>query len=92
MSKLRDAWNIIRGRKPPVPGTVELRKGAPPVIHTPFGDVTEGARLRCAMNMLEDGTLRQRVEDLLIRQNGGNVEVGIAEAKKRYPEAYEELT
>ena len=51
----------------------------PPVIHTEWGAVTEGARKQAAMNLRDDPEKRAKVEEM----------VGVEEARRRYPEAYE---
>jgi len=58
-------------------------------IETPWGLVSESARLRAALNMKEDPMIKARVEKLLVEQMG--TEKGMAEARRRYPEAYEEV-
>ena len=60
----------------------------PPILNTEYGPVTEKARYRAAMNMLEEPELRQRVEALQIEQMGGDVEAGMKEMKRKYPEVY----
>ena len=62
---------------------------APPVIDTPWGPVTESARRRAALNMRDDDSLREHVEDLLIGRAGGDIRAGLEESHRRYPEAYE---
>ena len=59
----------------------------PPVIMTEFGPVTERARRQAADNMRADDWLREQVEAALVKQYGE--ELGLAEARRRYPEAYE---
>jgi len=53
----------------------------PPVIHTPFGPTSEPMRRQAAENMRLDPAVKARVENA----------IGMAEARRRYPEAYEEL-
>lgn len=66
-----------------------LSFGKPPVIPTKFGEpVTESARLQAAINMALDPALKLQVEQVVITECGGDVEKGIAECKRRYPEAY----
>lgn len=60
-----------------------------PVIMTENGPVSESARLQAALNMKADPAIKKRVEDHFARQFG-SVGRGIAEAMKRYPEAYSE--
>jgi len=61
----------------------------PPVIMTEWGPVTESARLQCAANMRADDGVKARVEAMLVKQCGSE-DAGIAEARRRYPEAYED--
>lgn len=61
----------------------------PPVIQTTWGPVSEGARLRAALNLREDLGKRRQVEKLLANQLfGGDLVRGREEAMRRYPEAY----
>lgn len=62
---------------------------APPVIMTQWGPVTEAARKRAALNMKADPVKRRAVEELLCKQLG-SVARGLAEAKRRFPEVYED--
>ena len=62
-------------------------KTKPPVISTPHGDVTESARHAAALNMRLDPAIKMRVIDCLVKQFGGDERRGLAEAKRRYPEA-----
>src|SRR5258708_22438071 len=63
--------------------------GKPPVIQTRYGEpVTEKARLQAAINMAMDASLRVKVEQIVIREMGGDVEKGLAECRRRYPEGY----
>lgn len=52
----------------------------PPVIQSPYGPVTESARLQAAMNMKLDPAVRQRVIDL----------IGEEKARANYPEAFDD--
>lgn len=62
----------------------------PPVIDTEWGPVTESARLLAAINMKADPRIKYRVEQLLAKQRfGGDESKGVAESKRRYPEAYQ---
>jgi hypothetical protein len=61
-----------------------------PVIMTQWGPVTEAARHRAALNMREDLTLREQVVELVVRETGGDRMLGEREARRRYPEAFEE--
>jgi hypothetical protein len=63
-------------------------KPAPPIIMTEWGPVTESARLQAAINMRVDENIKARVETMLIQQYSGDVQAGMAEARRRYPEAY----
>lgn len=62
------------------------RKKTPPVILSQHGQTTESARARAAQNMIEDPDIRLRVEELLVKQAGGDRERGLAEFARRYPE------
>lgn len=64
-------------------------KTKPPVISTPNGDVTESARLQAALNMRIDPMIKMRVIDCIVKQFGGDEQRGMAEARRRYPEAFE---
>jgi hypothetical protein len=62
----------------------------PPVVQTQWGPVTEKYRKQAALNMAADHDLRQRVVDLLQKQmKDGTPEAALAEAKRRYPEAWQ---
>lgn len=65
------------------------RKNDKPVIMTENGPVSEDARLQAATNMRLDPAVRARVEALLAKQYG-SVARGLAESRRRYPEAYED--
>ena len=58
-----------------------------PVIMTEHGPVPERARAQAAKNMREIPGVKERVEAVLVNQYG--TEIGLAEARRRYPEAYE---
>jgi hypothetical protein len=58
-----------------------------PVIMTEHGPVSEKARRQAAENMKNDADTKARVEAVLVNQYG--TEIGLAEARRRYPEAYE---
>ena len=75
MSLLRDFINKLRGTRPP------------PVIDSPWGPVSEQARLRAALNMQADPNLRKRVEELLADRLG-SPEAARKEVRRRYPEAF----
>ena len=60
-----------------------------PVIMTEWGPVAEAARLQAAMNMKASDEIKHRVETLLAKQLGSAAK-GLAEARRRYPEAYSE--
>jgi hypothetical protein len=59
----------------------------PPQIDTPYGPVSEAARKQAAANMKLDPKLRDRVVEAVSR-DVGSPEAGLAEAKRRYPEAW----
>ena len=61
----------------------------PPVITTDYGPVTEWARFAAAQHIKSDPETKQRVEALLV-QKMGSEEAGMAEARRRYREAYED--
>ena len=84
MITVRD-W--LRQRFPAVFGTPA--PPAPPVIMTEWGPVSEPARLHAAINMRAEPDIKARVEALLVKHEG-SVEKGLAEARRRYPEAYED--
>jgi hypothetical protein len=67
----------------------EANDATPPVIMTQWGQVTESARLQAATNMRLDHALRARVVALLAKQLGSE-ELGLKEAKRRYPESWED--
>ena len=56
-------------------------------IPTPWGATTESMRLQAALNMKADPAKKREVEEFLVRQYG-SVAKGLAEAQRRYPEAY----
>ena len=64
------------------------RRTPPPIIDTPWGPVTESARLRAAMNMRRDPALRALIEEMVIREHGRGIAAGLAECRRRYPESY----
>jgi hypothetical protein len=57
-----------------------------PVIQSQHGTTTESARQQAAGNMRLNPLLRAQVEEMLTRMMGSR-ERGLAEARKRYPEA-----
>jgi hypothetical protein len=57
----------------------------PPVIDTTWGPVSESARAQAETNLRLDPALRMRVLDVITREMGGDLDAGIAEAKRRYP-------
>jgi len=65
------------------------RAAAPPVIPTPWGVVTEKARLQAALNMRDDPALRDKVLAIVIKECGGDTFKGLLEFKRRYPEVYQ---
>ena len=60
------------------------------IISTPFGDVTESARRRAAQNMREDPACFAEALASLTNLMGGNAERGMAEMRRRYPEAFDD--
>jgi hypothetical protein len=67
----------------------KIKRPKPPVIDTPWGPVTEAARLRAALNMREDPELRDKVTATLQDMLSGDREAAVEEMKRRYPEAFE---
>ena len=65
-----------------------MTRKRPPVITSPWGETTESARLQAALNMLSDPAIKFRVEQLLIARFNGDEKRALAEARRRYPEAY----
>ena len=57
----------------------------PPVIDTTWGPVSESARVQAETNLRLDPALRMRVVDVITREMSGDLDAGIAEAKRRYP-------
>lgn len=66
------------------------RKRKPPVIATEYGPVTESARHQAALNMAADHALRERVVRLIANQCNLSLTAAWEEAKRRYPEAFED--
>lgn len=64
-----------------------LRRPKSPLISTDWGPVTESARLQAAINMRDDPELKEKVVALLSKRLG-SPKLGLAEAKRRYPEAW----
>jgi hypothetical protein len=60
------------------------------IIQSPFGEVTEAARKRAALNMKEDPDLFISILNDLTLLMGGDSAKGMAELKRRYPEALED--
>lgn len=61
-----------------------------PIIMTPYGPVTESARKQAALNLWLDPVKRSQVVELLADQlYAGDMAKGLAEAKRRFPEAFE---
>ena len=81
----RTVMEYLRDRFPSVFG-----KPAPPIIATEWGPVTESARLQCAVNMRLEPERRARIERMCVALMGGDEEKGLAESRRRYPEAYED--
>jgi hypothetical protein len=63
-------------------------KAEKPIIMTQWGPVSESARLQAAQNMLASDELKHRVEEQLAKELGSAAR-GLAEARRRYPEAYQ---
>lgn len=81
MSKVREFISKFRKQRP-----VD-----PPLIMSAWGPVTESARRQAALNMRDDPDKRAAVEEVLAKQLfNGDIELGRAESRKRYPEAYQE--
>ena len=75
-------WDAItRKWKPPTPPVIKT------VVDDKELDVTEWARKAAAMNMKLDPAKRLAVERLL--QDKYGEQQGLAEARRRYPESYE---
>lgn len=79
INRLREKWRFKD----------EQRRTAPPRIETPWGDTTESARRQAAANMAADPAVKRRVEEALAKREG-SVAAGLAEARRRYPEAYQD--
>jgi hypothetical protein len=81
IKKVTDAFDKITNKQPAIP----------PIIMSPYGPVSESARRQAAYNMRDDYALRLRVEQLIADQFfAGNLEKGIIEARRRYPEAFQD--
>jgi len=78
MSLIRDFIDKIR-----------RKRASPPIITTPWGNVTESARKHAALNMREDADLRYRIVARLAQDFDGDWAKGLAEAKRRYPEGFD---
>ena len=66
------------------------RKVEPPTISTQWGPVSEPARLQAIANMRADRGLRERVEQVVINEMGGDRTRGMVEFRRRYRELFEE--
>lgn len=66
--------------------TDDSTKTPPPSIFSEYGQTTEWARKQAATNMRNDPEVRRRVEMLLVKKHGQAR--GLAECRRRYPEAY----
>ncbi len=88
IAKLREKWRNARISRS-IGASVAATPLSPPQIFTEHGVVTEWARAQAAQNMRDDVVIRQAVETMLIRKLGSE-EAGMAEARRRYPEAYAE--
>lgn len=62
--------------------------GTPPRIDTPWGPVSEPARLQAAKNMREEPALREKVMRVLALRLGINERAAWQEMRRRYPEAF----
>jgi hypothetical protein len=58
----------------------------PPIIDTTWGPVSESARAQAETNLRLDPALRMRVLEVITREMGGDIEVGMREARRRYPQ------
>ena len=65
------------------------RKSGAPILMTEWGPVNEAARKQAALNMKADPEVRRRVETFLAKELG-SLAKGLAEARRRYPEGYED--
>jgi len=65
------------------------RRRQPPVISTTWGPVSEPARQQAITNMRKDPVLMLKVESIVIRECGGDIEKGKAEFRRRYPELFQ---
>lgn len=59
----------------------------PPIIATPFGNVTESARSQAAANMAANPELRANVFKIVLAECGGDEDRARVEFNRRYPEA-----
>jgi hypothetical protein len=75
--RIRRAWESLMADRPT------------PVIQTQWGPVTEAARRQAALNCRDDGVVFSRVLAIITREVGGDVNKGIEEMKRRYPEAFD---
>lgn len=64
----------------------KIRRRPAPVIDTKWGPVSEKARAQAATNLRLDPARRARVLEVIVREMGGDVEAGLREARRRYPE------
>ena len=83
MKPVTPVMNWLRKRFPEVFGEPERI-----IIDTPWGPTSESARLQGALNMKFNPEVKKRVEQALMKQCNGDREAALAEAKRRYPEAY----
>ena len=67
--------------KPPV-----IMLAQPPVIMSAHGPVTESARRQAIINMRLDPLRQSLVLGIITREMGGDRELGLKEARRRYPE------
>jgi hypothetical protein len=80
---------ILKGFRNRIKSFVLGRRQGAPVIMSEHGQTTEWARHQAAMNMRADPEIRKRVEQVLVREKG-SVAKGLAEAKRRFPECYQD--
>lgn len=80
MLKVRDFFHRLRFQS--------LRaRFTPPVIQSPWGQVTESARLQAAMNMRNSPEVKERVIGFL-ESEGRSRQEAERTARERYPEAF----
>lgn len=60
----------------------------PPIIHSPWGPVTEWARQQAAVNQRDNPVLREQIIAMIAIERSLSYEAALAEHKRRYPEAW----